>query len=132
MGKEPVVVDADDREWETWPAHQVVERGNVWWKTLISSGATESSALTLGVARLPPGAVLREHRHEQAEVYLVLEGSGVLTIDGSTRRVDAGAGVFIPGNAAHAIECSGDADLLFAYAFAADAIEDVEYVFGAE
>jgi quercetin dioxygenase-like cupin family protein len=132
MGKEPVVVNADDREWETWPAHQIAERGNVWWKTLISAGATESAALTLGVARLPPGAVLREHRHEQAEVYFVLEGSGLVTIARSTRRVDAGAGVFIPGNAAHALECTGNADLLFAYAFAADAIEDVGYVFSAE
>jgi quercetin dioxygenase-like cupin family protein len=131
MGREPVVVSADEREWETWPAHQVAQRGNVWWKTLISAGTTESSALTLGVGRLPPGATLREHRHEQPEVYLVLEGSGVVTIDGSTRRVDAGAAVFIPGNAAHSIECMGDTELRVAYAFAADAFEDVEYVFSA-
>ena len=70
-------------------------------------------------------------RHEQPEVYLVLEGSGVVTIDGSTRRVDAGAAVFIPGNAAHSIECTSDTDLRVAYAFAADAFEDVEYVFSA-
>jgi mannose-6-phosphate isomerase-like protein (cupin superfamily) len=131
VGREPVVVNADDREWETWPAHQVAQRGRVWWKTLISAGTTESSALTLGVARLPPGATLREHRHEQPEVYFVLEGSGVVTIDGSTRRVDADAGVFIPSNAAHSIKCTGGTDLRVAYAFAADAFEDVEYVFSA-
>ena len=131
MGREPVVVSADDRQWETWPAHQVAQRGNVWWKTLISAGMTESSALTLGVGRLPPGASLREHRHQQPEVYLVLEGSGVVTIDGATRPVDAGTGVFIPGNAAHSLECTGDTELRVAYAFAADAFEDVEYVFSA-
>ena len=122
----------DDREWETWPADQVAQRGDVWWKTLISAGATESSALTLGVGRLVPGAALREHRHEQPEVYLVLEGSGVVTIDGSVRRVDAGAAVFIPGDAPHSIECTGDAELRVAYALAADAFEDVEYAFSAE
>lgn len=131
MGKEPVVVNADDREWETWPAHQVAERGNVWWQTLISAGATESWALTLGVGRLPPGAVLNEHRHEQAEVYFVLDGSGIVTIDGSARRVDPGTGVFIPGNAAHSLECTGDADLRIAYTLAADAFADVNYVFSA-
>ena len=125
-------MNPDDREWETWPAHQVAQRGNVWWKTLISAGTTDSNALTLGVGRLPPGAMLREHRHEQPEVYLVLEGSGVVTIDGSARPVGAGAGVFIPGNAPHSLECTGDRELRVAYAFAADAFEDVEYVFSAE
>src|SRR5215211_4193114 len=131
MGRVPVVVNADDREWEMWPAHQVAQRGNVCWKTLISAGTTESSAPTLGVGRLPPGATLREHRHQQPEVYLVLEGSGVVTIDGATRPVDAGTGVFIPGNAAHSLECTGDTELRVAYAFEADAFEDVEYVFSA-
>jgi quercetin dioxygenase-like cupin family protein len=129
MSKEPVVVNADDREWETWPAHQVTQRGDVSWKTLISAGLTDSRALTLGVGRMPPGATLREHRHEQPEVYFVLEGSGAVTIDGATRRVDTGAGVFIPGNAAHSLTCTGDTDLRVAYAFAADAFQDVEYVF---
>jgi quercetin dioxygenase-like cupin family protein len=131
MGREPVVVNADDREWETWPPDQVAQRGNVRWKTLISAGRTASSALTMGVGRWPPGATLSEHRHRQPEVYLVLEGSGLVTIDGSTRRVDAGAGVFIPANAAHSVQCTGDSDLEIAYAFAADAFEDIEYVFSA-
>lgn len=130
MRREPVIVNMDDREWETWPEHQLAQRGDVEWKTLISAGTTESSELSLGVGRLPPGGILREHRHEQAEVYFVLEGSGVLTIDGAARRIEAGAGVFIPGNALHSLECTGDADLRIAYAFATDAFEDVEYVFG--
>jgi quercetin dioxygenase-like cupin family protein len=130
MGREPVIVNLDEREWETWPGHQVAQRGDVSWKTLISAGATDSSELSLGVGRLPPGGILREHRHEQAEVYFVLEGSGVVTIDGAARRVHPGAGVFIPGDALHSIECTGDTDLRIAYAFATDAFEDVEYVFG--
>jgi quercetin dioxygenase-like cupin family protein len=131
MGREPVVVDLDDREWETWPETEAAQRGNVSWKTLISAGLTDSSALTLGVGRLPPGAVLRPHRHEQPEVYFVLEGSGIVTVDGSAQPVAAGAGVFIPSNALHSVECTGDTDLRMAYVFAADAFEDVEYRFGA-
>src|SRR5918997_1415514 len=111
MGPQPVVVQLDDREWETWPETEAAQRGNVSWKTLISAGFTDSSALTLGVGRLPPGAVLRPHRHEQPEVYFVLEGSGVVTVDGSPERVAAGAGVFVPSNALHSVECTGDTDL---------------------
>lgn len=130
MSTEGVVVAGHVREWETWPPEQAAQRGEVFWKTLISAGVTSSDSLTLGVARVPPGAMLRPHRHAPAEVYLVLEGEGVVTIDGTRRPVRAGAAVFLPGDALHAIECTGPAELRFAYAFAVDAFEDVEYVFG--
>jgi quercetin dioxygenase-like cupin family protein len=130
MSPEPVVVQEDDREWESWPEEQIAQRGNAQWKTLISAGFTESQALTLGVARLPPGGTLYAHRHEQPELYLVLDGAGVVTIDGSSRVVGQGASVFIPGNAVHPVQSTGGTDLRVAYVFAADAFEDVEYVFG--
>ena len=120
----------DDRKWERWPDEQVAERGNVVWKTLISAGLTRSDSLTLGIALLAPGETLRPHRHEQAEAYLVLAGSGIVTIDGSAHVVGPGAGVFIAGNAVHSVESTGRTDLRVAYVLAASAFEDVEYVFG--
>jgi mannose-6-phosphate isomerase-like protein (cupin superfamily) len=87
-------------------------------------------ALTVGIARLPARGKLRPHRHQQHEAYVVLEGTGVVTIDGSSRPVGPGATVSIPGNAVHSIESTGETDLRVAYVFAAGAFEDVEYVFG--
>lgn len=130
MTPEPIVVDSDDREWETWPADQVPERGDVEWKTLVSRGHTDSRRLTLGVARLASGGVLRRHRHDQDEVYLVIEGTGVVTVDGIRRPVRAGTAVFLPGARPHGIECTGDTELRFAFVFAADAFADVDYRFG--
>jgi quercetin dioxygenase-like cupin family protein len=130
MTSEPVVVDQEAREWEAWPADQVAERGEARWKTLISAGLTASEGLTMGVARLPPGGSLQAHRHEQHEVYLVLDGLAVVAIDGTARTVRPGVAVFVPGNALHSVKATGDADLRFAYVFAADSFEDVEYVFG--
>ncbi len=130
MSSEPVVVHERDREWQSWPPEQVAERGEVRWKTLISAGLTRSDSLTLGVARLSPGETLRAHRHEQAEAYLVLDGAGIVTIDGAAHPVGPGAGVFIAGNAVHSVESSGQRELRVAYVLAADAFEDVEYVFG--
>jgi quercetin dioxygenase-like cupin family protein len=130
MSSEPVVVHEHDREWQSWPQEQVAQRGNVHWKTLISAGLTRSASLTLGVALLPPGETLRAHRHEQAEAYLVLDGTGIVTIDGSAHAVGPGAGVFIAGNAVHSVESTGETDLRVAYVLAADAFEDVDYVFG--
>src|SRR5919108_1835283 len=130
MNSEPVVVHEHDREWQSWAPEQVAERGNVRWKTLISAGLTGSESLTLGVARLSPGETLPAHRHEQAEVYLVLDGAGIVTIDGSAHAVGPGAGVFIAGDVVHSVESTGQTELRVAYVFAADAFEDVQYVFG--
>jgi mannose-6-phosphate isomerase-like protein (cupin superfamily) len=129
MDHEPVVVRESAREWETWPDEEVPKRGQIYWKTLVSGDVTRSRALTMGIAKVPPGEALREHRHRQAEIYLVLEGTGSITIDGEIRPVSAGSAVFIPGNALHSCENTGSSDLRFSYVFAADSFEEVDYVF---
>ena len=129
MDHEPVVVRESTREWETWPDQEVQKKGQTYWKTLVSGDITPSGALTMGIAKVPPGEALREHRHRQAEIYLVLEGKGSITIDGETRPISAGSAVFIPGNALHSCENTGSSDLRATYVFAADSFEEVEYVF---
>ncbi len=129
MDREPVVVDEGAREWETWPDEEVAARGLVYWKTLLSADVTHSEALTMGIAKIPLAEALHEHRHQQAEIYLILEGTGLVRIDGKARPVGAGSAVFILGNALHSCENTGASDLRFAYVLAADSFEEVEYVF---
>ena len=129
MGRGPIVSREVDQEWETWSEEDIPQKGLVYWKTLISKGVTRSESLTLGVARLPPGGALNEHRHTQEEVYLVLEGSGLVRVGDEEIAVRAGSAVFIPGGALHSCENTGAADLRVAYVFPADSFEDVEYVF---
>jgi quercetin dioxygenase-like cupin family protein len=57
--------------------------------------------LAFGVARVPHHGNLSADRHEQPEVYLVLDGTGAETIDGVSSRVRRGPSVFIPGGASH-------------------------------
>ena len=102
----------------------------VYWKTLVSGDVTHSEALTMGIAKIPPARTLHEHRHRQAEIYLILQGTASVRIDGKTRPVRAGSAVFIPGNAVHSCENTGALDLRFAYVFPANSFEEVEYVFG--
>jgi mannose-6-phosphate isomerase-like protein (cupin superfamily) len=131
VNHEPVIADAGAGDWESWPTDQVAGRGDVQWKTLISAGLTPTGALTAGVARLSAEGRLQAHRHDQAEIYLILEGAGTVIIDGATSEVAAGMTVFIPGGAIHSIEATGQAGLRFAYVLDADCIEDVTYVFDA-
>lgn len=129
MSQEPVVVREKDREWETWQDEDVSRRGLVYWRTLVSGGITQSEALTLGIAKIPPGEALNEHRHRQAEIYLVLEGSGLVRIDSASRPVEAGTAIFILGDALHSCENTGASELRIAYVLAADSFDDVDYVF---
>ena len=129
MDPKPVVIQEGTREWETWPDEEVAQKGLVYWRTLISGDVTRSEALTMSIGKMPPGEALHKHRHRQAEVYLVLEGTGSVTIDGNARPVGAGSAVFIPGNVLHSCENTGTSELRFAYVLAADSFEEVEYVF---
>ena len=129
MSHEPVVVRERDREWETWQDEDVAKRGLVYWRTLVSRGVTQSEALTMGIAKIPPGGALHEHHHREAEIYLILEASGLVRIDSSSSPVEAGTAVFIPGDALHSCENTGASDLRIAYVLAADSFDDVDYVF---
>ena len=129
MERGPIVSREADREWETWGEEDVPRKGHVYWKTLISRGVTRSQGLTLGVASLPPGGALREHRHTQEEVYLVLDGSGLVRVGAEELAVEAGSAVFVPGDALHSCENTGTSDLRVAYVFPADSFDEVEYVF---
>ena len=130
MERGPIVSREADREWETWGEEDIPRKGLVFWKTLISRGVTRSQGLTLGVASLPPGGALREHRHTQEEVYLVLDGSGLVRVGAEELAVGAGSAVFVPGDALHSCENTGMSDLRVAYVFPADSFDEVEYVFG--
>jgi mannose-6-phosphate isomerase-like protein (cupin superfamily) len=129
MISEPVVVQESAREWETWRDQDVTERGLVYWKTLLSADITHSEALTMGIAKILPGEALHEHRHLQAEIYLILQGRGLVRIDGKPQPVTAGSAVFIPGNAPHSCENTGATDLQFAYVFPANSFEEIEHIF---
>ena len=69
------------------------------------------------------------HRHEPAEIYFIIEGKGILTIDGVETEVAAGTTVFIPGNAEHGVRNELDALLRLFYVFPTDAFADVVYRF---
>ena len=106
-------------------------RGNVVWRTLISGDRTPTSQMTMGVAEIGPGETerLSLHRHDAAEIYYVLSGEGVVSIDGTEHPLRAGSSVFIPGNVLHGARNTGRETLRLLYVFATDSFSDVEYVF---
>jgi mannose-6-phosphate isomerase-like protein (cupin superfamily) len=116
--------------------HQIYEEGwndeihgRVRWRTLFSANQTPTESLTAGVAEILPGDQLKLHRHAPPELYYLIEGQGIVTINDIEHDVRADSAVFIPGNALHGIRNTGQTPLRFFYAFAMNSFEEVEYVF---
>lgn len=107
-------------------------RGDVSFRVLFSADRTSTSSLYTGVSELAPGGRLGLHRHAQAEFYYVVEGSGVVVVDGVEHPVAAGSAVFIPGDAEHGSRNTGDGPFRVVYAFATDSMDDVVYRFAGD
>lgn len=130
MQTRPIVVHEKDVQFE---GREDASHGGVTWRTLLSGDRTPTSQLTLGVAEVPAGEETpRIHRHAAAEAYYVLEGIGVVEIDGSAHRVEKGSAVFLPGDSLHRLRNTGSVPLRLVYVFPVDAFEDVVYVFPEE
>jgi quercetin dioxygenase-like cupin family protein len=104
-------------------------RGRLSFHTLISGDLTPSEGLVAGVSTLEPGGELAMHSHAPPEVYYVLEGSALVTVDGVERKVSAGAAVFIPGDAPHGVRNPFDLTFKVFYVFPADRFDQIEYKF---
>lgn len=68
---------------------------------------------SLAHAVVKPGDTTREHRLRSSEVYYILEGDGIMHIDGESRSVRPGSTVYIPPEARQCITNSGGKDLRF-------------------
>ena len=124
-----VVTSIEDRKKEGWSDPV---RGHVSWYTLFSRDITPTDEMIAGVAELVPGGRLNLHRHVQPEIYFVISGQGIVTIDGQESLVVPGSAVFIPSDAEHGIRNDFEADLKIFYTFPADCFSDIIYRFPEE
>ncbi|KAB8075130.1 RmlC-like cupin [Aspergillus leporis] len=87
-------------------------RGEVSWRTLFTRPKTLTSDLSAGIAVCHrKSGYLCSHHHAQAEIYYVLEGRGVVTIDGVHYNVKKESVVFIPGDVEHSVTNNEDDEL---------------------
>ena len=103
-------------------------RGTIRFRTLFSAPATDSDAITCGVAVMGKGDTFALHSHPQAEVYFGLEGEGEVMVDGVAHRLAPGVALYIPGGAVHGVPLA-KAPLRWFYCFAADSFADIRYSF---
>ncbi|HEY3622675.1 MAG TPA: cupin domain-containing protein [Roseiarcus sp.] len=123
---EPLALNEADAPQDGWDDPV---RGRVRWRTLFSKGATPTAEMTCGVAEFRPGDWLALHRHAPPEVYYVVAGAGLMSLDGREIPVRAGSAVFIPSMAEHGIRQTGNEILRLFYVFPVDSFDAVGYLF---
>lgn len=69
------------------------------------------STLEVWVQTVAPGAATPVHRHDCEEAIVILEGRGVLVLDGREEAFAAGATLVIPRDAVHQVRCTGEGPL---------------------
>ncbi len=69
---------------------------------------------SLAEARLPPGSSTIAHRHlKSEEIYYILEGQGLMQVEGELRPVGPGDAIAIPPGCLHQITNTGEGLLKF-------------------
>ncbi len=68
---------------------------------------------SLAHAVVKPGQTTWKHRLRTSEVYYIIEGKGVMHIDGGSAPVGPGSTVYIPPQATQCITNSGKTNLVF-------------------
>lgn len=116
----------EDLEVDEWDD---ATRGRVRFTTLFSADRTPTETMTSGLADIPAGDHFAAHRHTPAEIYHVLEGEGVVQLDGEEVDVGPGTAVFIPADCEHGIRNTGTTALRVFYVMAVDALPQVDYRF---
>ncbi|MCU0831564.1 MAG: cupin domain-containing protein [Rhizobiaceae bacterium] len=127
MPSKPFVTAAALSAQEGW--NEPDGRGVLTWQTLASNDVTPSEALTAGIVHLAPGGFLALHRHPPAEIYHVIEGSAVVTLNGTSQVVTVGDTVYIPPMTEHGIRNTTASLMRFFYVFPTNAFAEVEYQF---
>ena len=62
---------------------------------------------------MEPGGIQRIHSHEPEQMYYILEGSGIMTVEGEQKRVEAGDCIFFASFSEHGLENTGNTRLKY-------------------
>lgn len=81
-------------------------------KGLFSGEEFQSGIQFMNYTVLPPGTTIGDHKHENdEEIYVVLDGKGIMHLDGESFEVTGGAVIKNKPYGIHGIVNTGDSDL---------------------
>jgi len=106
----PSIRNIAEEPWQQFPGHF----GSALSKALVRPETVGSKQIDYRISTYQPMAYVERHVHKvQEQVYHVLDGEGLMEIDGANTLVRKGDVIFIPPGCHHAIQNSGLGDLTF-------------------
>lgn len=97
-------------KWREFPDHH----GGALSKPLVMPETAGSRHIDYRISMYQPMAHVKLHRHKvQEQVYHVIDGEGLMEIDGEKHVVRKHDFIFLPAGIDHAIENTGLVDLVF-------------------
>lgn len=111
-GKKPTAAIRAAAEviWDEPPAHY----GGAFSKMLVRPESCGSKSIDYRISVYQPRAYVAPHKHRiQEQVYHVLEGEGLMELDGKKQVVRKDDVIFIPPGIEHAIYNTGMTDIKF-------------------
>jgi mannose-6-phosphate isomerase-like protein (cupin superfamily) len=95
--------------WETPPAHYDAHS-----KMLVNPRSAQTQCFDYRISSYQPKGYVAPHRHQvQEQIYHVLDGEGLMELDGERRVVRSHDVIHIPPGVEHAIYNTGLEDLVF-------------------
>jgi mannose-6-phosphate isomerase-like protein (cupin superfamily) len=99
-----------EEPWQEFPAHH----GGALSKALVRPETAGSRLIDYRISTYRPMAYVERHAHAvQEQVYHVLDGEGLMEIDGERTVVRRHDVIFLPPGVAHSIQNTGLGDLTF-------------------
>jgi quercetin dioxygenase-like cupin family protein len=96
--------------WQEFPGHF----GGALSKALVGPGNSGSSRIDFRISRYAPSAYVQEHAHKvQEQIYYVLEGEGILTLDEERHLMRPHDYVYVPPGVRHSFTNTGLNGLVF-------------------
>ncbi len=106
----PAIRAAAEVIWDEPPAHY----GGAFSKLLVRPESCGSKSIDYRISVYQPRAYVALHKHRiQEQVYHVLEGEGLMELDGKKQVVRKDDVIFIPPGVEHAIYNTGMSDIKF-------------------
>jgi mannose-6-phosphate isomerase-like protein (cupin superfamily) len=80
---------------------------------LVSEKTCGAEKLATTIVEMEPGGFQHLHSHEPEQMYYILEGQGLMCVDGEEGPVQAGDCIFFPSFAEHGLKNTGEGVLRY-------------------
>lgn len=106
----PSIRNMSEEPWQQFPGHF----GSALSKALVHPETTGSRQIDYRISTYQPMAYVEGHEHKvQEQVYHVLDGEGLMEINGKNTVVRKNDVIFLPPGVPHSIQNTGLGDLTF-------------------